>query len=241
MQQQVDLRQGRWQDVLANVSAVDSLIGDPPYSARTHEGQRTGSGGDATTIDYEPITRDDCFELARCWERRVAHWMVLFCDHVSFLWHEEAWRALDWLTFAPVQWVKPDAAPRKQGDGPNVSIEPIFIARRRGAWAIGSGSRKGYYECPTAELRGGGIAGAKPLPLMRALVRDYSEPGHLIVDPFSGSATTLVAAGIEGRRAVGAEEQVATYEMAVKRLAKGWTLAMPLGPRAEPMQQRRLM
>jgi DNA modification methylase len=40
---------------------------------------------------------------------------------------------------------------------------------------------------------------------MRALVRDYSRPGDLIVDPCMGSATTILAAVIEGRRAIGAE------------------------------------
>jgi DNA modification methylase len=45
----------------------------------------------------------------------------------------------------------------------------------------------------------------KPLSLMERLVRIYSNPNDLIFDPFAGSGTTLKAAEIHGRRAVGCE------------------------------------
>jgi DNA modification methylase len=44
-----------------------------------------------------------------------------------------------------------------------------------------------------------------PLELVRRVVRTASDPGDLVVDPFSGSATTGVACVEEGRRYVGAE------------------------------------
>jgi site-specific DNA-methyltransferase (adenine-specific) len=71
--------------------------------------------------------------------------------------------------------------------------------------------------------RAAAIPGAKPLALMRALVRDYSRPGDLIVDPFAGGATTLLAAAMEGRRAIGAECDPETFAKAVKRLQRGYT------------------
>lgn len=44
----------------------------------------------------------------------------------------------------------------------------------------------------------------KPLELMRDVIR-ICEPGGLIVDPFAGSGTTLLAAQTEGYGAIGAE------------------------------------
>lgn len=44
----------------------------------------------------------------------------------------------------------------------------------------------------------------KPLALMRDLVK-IVEPGGLILDPFAGSGTTVLAALLEGYRAVGIE------------------------------------
>jgi hypothetical protein len=57
--------------------------------------------------------------------------------------------------------------------------------------------------------------GAKPLWLMQAIIRDYSKPGQLVVDPCAGGATTLIAAEIEGRSSVGSEIDVKTYGLAM--------------------------
>jgi site-specific DNA-methyltransferase (adenine-specific) len=58
---------------------------------------------------------------------------------------------------------------------------------------------------------------------MRALVRDYTKPGDLIVDPCAGAATTLIAAAIEGRRAIGAECDPETYAIAKERIERPFT------------------
>jgi site-specific DNA-methyltransferase (adenine-specific) len=70
------------------------------------------------------------------------------------------------------------------------------------------------------------VTGMKSLGGMRAVVRDYSRPDNLIVDPYAGSGTTLLAAAIEGRRAIGAEIDQKIFALAVKRLSAGWTPAM---------------
>ena len=45
-------------------------------------------------------------------------------------------------------------------------------------------------------------------------------------DPCAGGGTTLLAAAIEGRRAIGAELDPDTYAKAVERLSRGYTPAM---------------
>ena len=83
------------------------------------------------------------------------------------------------------------------------------------------GCLPGAYEAPT--VKGSGIAGAKPLGLMRAIVRDYTRPGDLVVDPFCGSGTTALACAMEGRRCITSEVDPRTYDLAVKRLQRGHT------------------
>ena len=58
----------------------------------------------------------------------------------------------------------------------------------------------------------------KPLDLMLWLIRSYSRPRNLVVDPFIGSGTTLVAARQTGRRAIGCDTSEECCEVAVKRV-----------------------
>lgn len=58
----------------------------------------------------------------------------------------------------------------------------------------------------------------KPLRLMRWLVRLVTPPGGLVLDPFAGSGTTLVAAVLEGFRCAGAERDLEYAEIAKARL-----------------------
>lgn len=61
----------------------------------------------------------------------------------------------------------------------------------------------------------------KPVDLMRYLVRLVTPPGGIVLDPFAGSGTTLVAAKLEGRKAVGIEVNPEYCEIAKKRLEQG--------------------
>lgn len=60
----------------------------------------------------------------------------------------------------------------------------------------------------------------KPLSLMRKLVLFCSDEGDIIVDPYAGSGTTLVAAKELGRKAIGVEIDEAHCETAAKRLTQ---------------------
>lgn len=71
----------------------------------------------------------------------------------------------------------------------------------------------------------------KPVDLMRWLVRLVTPEGGLVLDPFMGSGTTGIAAGLEGRQFVGIEREAQYSELARARIAK-WTDA-PLSEKAK--------
>ena len=58
----------------------------------------------------------------------------------------------------------------------------------------------------------------KPVDLMRWLIRLVTPPTGVLLDPFMGSGTTLVAAKMEGRRAIGIEINPEYCEIAANRL-----------------------
>ncbi len=61
----------------------------------------------------------------------------------------------------------------------------------------------------------------KPVSLPLRFIEWHSLPGDLVVDPFMGGGSTLVAAKAAGRRAIGIEVDERWCELAARRLAQG--------------------
>ena len=223
-----ELRLGDHRDVLADVRFADALISDPMYSERTARGQRSNrtsewlGSPELSSITYGWLTRSDLLELVDLYAMygRLRRWWAMFGDHLTVRWALERLSALGWYDFAPCVWVKTNPAPRILSDGPSPTVEQLAVARpcRRLSRAEKRHRRSDYRgpQAPPSERIG--LIGQKPLWLMQAVVRDYSEPGDLVIDPFAGAGTTLLAAVIEGRRAVGAELDRGTFDQAVARL-----------------------
>lgn len=58
----------------------------------------------------------------------------------------------------------------------------------------------------------------KPVDVLRQLIESSSIMGETVYDPFAGSGSTLIAAALEGRIAVGCEYEERYCEIAAKRL-----------------------
>jgi len=66
----------------------------------------------------------------------------------------------------------------------------------------------------------GGYPTEKPVKLLEVLVRQSSQPGEVVVDPFVGSGTTGVAAGRLGRSFLGNDVCEEAVELARQRLVE---------------------
>ena len=64
----------------------------------------------------------------------------------------------------------------------------------------------------------------KPVELMAWVLRQA--PGGVVMDPYCGSGSSIVAAALEGRKAIGIEIEERYCEIAAKRLAQG---VLPFG------------
>lgn len=58
----------------------------------------------------------------------------------------------------------------------------------------------------------------KPVDILRQLIESSSVMGEIVYDPFAGSGSTLIAAALEGRQAIGVEFEERYCEIAAKRI-----------------------
>jgi DNA modification methylase len=126
--------------------------------------------------------------------------------------------------------------PQFTGDRPGIGCEAITVAHRRGRKRWNGGGKRGIYR--VAIESGERIhTTQKPLELIEALVRDFTDPGELILDPFAGSGTLHVAAKRPGRNALGWELNEAWHAAAVRRIdAAREQFQLPTFPRPRQLQ-----
>lgn len=231
-----DLRLGHWQTALADVEC-DALITDTPYSERTHSAYREMAKVGRKAISYACFTPDDVRDFVQSWAPRTSGWFVTLTDHVLAPVWADALEESGRYVFAPLACMEPGSRVRLAGDGPSQWSVWAVVARPKTRAAQKWRALPGGYVVPSQEgwrgpKRNGarnGIMGAKPLWLMRALVRDYTRPGQLVCDPCAGGATTLLAALIEGRDAIGAELDAHHHAVGTRRLQRGYTPVLPFG------------
>jgi len=219
----VTLIQGDCREVIPTLPRVNALISDPPYEAVMQgkwgvlSKQAPSSHVRHETLGFEAIDdmRDD---VARLSCGVCDGWALFFCMAEGV----RAWRDSIELAGARYKramvWVKPDAMPQFNGQGPSVGHEMIVSAwcgSGRSKW--NGGGRPGTFTF-TKNTRGAVHPTQKPLPLMVELVQLFSFEGDTILDPFMGSGTTGVAALSLGRQFVGIEANGEHFDSACRRI-----------------------
>jgi len=229
----IDLRVGRWQEALADIGEVGTIIADPPYGDRTHTGNagladkfgnpgyvksdgtsRPGNTARSDLAGYTHWTPDDAATFIAAWSGRCRGWFCIMTSDDLITPIRDAYSDNGRLDFAPVPILQ--HRPRLTGDGPGSGAVYLMVARPRRKEFLSWGSLPCWYM--SQPDRTGIVNGAKPLSLMLEIVRDYSRPGDTVCDPTSGGATTLIAAHTLGRRAIGAEMDPATAAKAQARI-----------------------
>ncbi len=200
---------------------ADHVITDPPFDEHTHSRGgnvvRHDGGPQIAKLSFGPL--ESVAAVATPIATICRRWAIVFCaDKQIGLWND-ALEACGWRRSRTMCWVKPDASPQFSGDRPGHGWEAIIAGHPKAKSRWNAGGMKGVYTHNRMDHDAGHMHPTqKPRTLMEALVRDFTDPGEMICDPFAGSATTGVACIRLGRRFIGWERDPAFFETAVKRL-----------------------
>jgi site-specific DNA-methyltransferase (adenine-specific) len=75
----------------------------------------------------------------------------------------------------------------------------------------------------------------KPVALFSYLIRTYTRPGDLVLDPVVGSGTTALAARNTGRHYICGDSSAEYVAVAKRRLAEPYTLSLPMDVEPAPV------
>jgi DNA modification methylase len=222
--------------------SVDHVITDPPYSEWVHTQHMVGGGarrdGSARYKDlgFDALAPEAMEAAAGQFSRLAKRWIVVFCAaEMVGNWRDAlAATALEHVRVGV--WVKGGATPQFSGDRPAPGFESIEIAHPAGRKAWNGGGRHAVWVADVP--RGNRVhTTEKPIDLMEALVADFTDPGDLILDPFSGSGTTGVAAKRLGRRFLGWERDPKYHAIAERRIRDAREqMRIPLARSPKPKQ-----
>jgi site-specific DNA-methyltransferase (adenine-specific) len=187
-------------------TGADVLVTDPPYGMAWKHSPISDTVNPAAPIkgDESTLTRDTALTLWNAKPALIFGWPLITPPDGTrqvLVWHKG-----------------PNAGVMGARYGFRRDIELIYLT---GSWPVRTG------RTVSSVLRFGGAVATysnghphvKPLDLLAVLIE--AAPPGVIADPFAGSGTTLEAARLLGRRAIGVEIDERYCEIAASRLAQG--------------------
>lgn len=232
--------EGDCREILPTITGqVDHVFTDPPYSAEVHKsvrgsaraGMADGNGrhsrcASVRTIDlgFESLDHATRRLCAHEFARLARRWILAFSDIESCHLWRRSFEANDLSYVRTLVWEREGCAPAFTGDRPAAAVECMTLAHPKGKKAWNAGGKRGIYSVPIVANRAGERDSRvhttqKPLELMLELIQDFTSPSDLVLDPFSGSATTAIAALRLGRRCLCIERDPKYAQLSRDRIA----------------------
>lgn len=228
-------------------NSIDMIFADPPYNLSNggfsvHAGKRVSvnkgkwdeSKGFETDYQFHLKWMEACKRVLKpggtLWVSGTYH-SIYQCGH--------ALQALNFHILNDVAWFKPNASPNLSCRFFTASHETLIWARKekkskhifnydlmkngdwsedkfkkpnlqmRSVWSISTPKRE--------EKKHGKHPTQKPLDLLRRVVLASTNKNDIILDPFTGSSTTGIAAVVNGRKFVGIDLEKDYLELSKKR------------------------
>jgi site-specific DNA-methyltransferase (adenine-specific) len=199
------------------------LLSDPPYGTGGWRREESGAGSSPKAVHVK--------EEWDTWPTDALRNISEQCDRVACFFAssgaDEAFATFSSFKTRRLRyWKKSD--PRPSFGGRIIEAVEAIIVRSHDGSAL-NGSGENWLEASTPRQNrdsdGTGHPYQKPIKVIEWLMNDLSDPDDLVVDPFLGSGTTLIAAHRTGRRCYGMELEPRYADVILRRAeAEGLTV-----------------
>ena len=227
----IDLTNESCFDLLPRIekNSVDLVLIDPPYEVSRdtnfQSGEATGRDTDRFRVSMDFGEWDQGFTgldkvVKECYRiLKPGGTMICFYDlwKITVLkgYYEDA--GFKQLRF--IEWLKTNPVPINSKVNYLTNAREIAVVGVKGGKpTFHSEYDNGIYEYPICHDKGRFHPTQKPLALFEDLVRKHSNEGGLVVDCFSGAATTAVACINLNRNFIGCELDKEYYDKSMKRI-----------------------
>lgn len=210
-------------------NSVDLVLIDPPYevSRETNfqSGEKTGKDTDRFRISMDFGKWDFGFSgldnvIMECYRiLKQSGTLICFYD----LWKVSTLKTyFDNAKFKQlrfVEWVKTNPVPINSKTNYLTNAREIaLVGVKGGKPTFNSEYDNGIYKYPVCHDKGRFHPTQKPIELIRDLIRKHSKEDDIVLDCFSGSGTTAVAAMLENRSFLGCELDTTYYLKSLERI-----------------------
>ncbi len=201
-------------------ASVDLIVTDPPYES-LEKHRRIGTttrlkNSKASSNAWFQIFPNDRFEdlFTECYRVLKNHrHFYLFCDAETMFVVKPIAEAVGFRFWKPIVWDK-----RKIGMGYHYrSRYEMILFFEKGKRKLNDLSIADVIECPRIFR---GYPTEKPVPVSEILVRQSTQAGELIVDPFMGSGSVGLAALTQGRSFLGNDICAEAVNISQQRLTE---------------------
>lgn len=218
-------------DMLKTLSSnsVDLFLIDPPYEVSRdtnfQSGQAKGKDTDRFRVSMNFGDWDNNFTgldtvISEAYRiLRKSGTLICFYDLWKITTLKEYFDKVGFKQIRFIEWVKTNPVP--------INSKTNYLTNAREAAVIGVKGGKptfhseydnGIYRYPICHDKGRFHPTQKPLALIEDLIEKHSNVGDTVVDCFSGSGTTAVAAYKHGRNFLGCELSKDYYDKSILRL-----------------------
>jgi len=208
--------------------SLDMIWTDPPYGHGNHDGDWNARLNQHRGLEDKPIANDDAagmrdvVDFALKEAARILKKDCCCCGgggpRPTFAWVANRIEGEGLRFFHSLSWDKNNPG---LGWRYRRQHEMVMVAHREGGrllWADDKTATPNVFR--SAKPRESAHPNIKPLELISWFIGNHTRENHIILDPFMGSGTTLVAAKNLGRRAIGIEIEQKYCDIAVKRLSQ---------------------